>query len=342
MNDIEKMIQDLNKTYGGKDPIIKKASDLPPVRAFPTGLPQLDVDMGGGVLWGKQTIIAGHEGTGKSTLGMKIVSQGQKYGIPAFWIDLERAWDSERAKVFGIDPDMVHVIRSEMFAEKVFALVRDLIRTVNTWDDTRAIFVLDSLAVNTSEALNEDAATKQYGGSARINNQSLTVWNNVMKDNQIMVVINQLTDNIGSMGEPDMMPGGTRQSFIASSIVWLRNGQTLKEGTKPIGKELKWTIKKSRSSNPKAGGMAEFYFQTGFIYEESLIKAGIALGVITQSGPFYYMPDGETKFKGMSAFMEQILQDKVFMAGLEKLVYDKMNVPIWYGEPAFDVMISST
>jgi recombination protein RecA len=329
MNDITRLIDEINKKHGGKVNLIRKASELPPVRAFPFRLPTLDIDMGGGVLWGKETIVAGAKGTGKTTLAYILAANAQSHGIPVFWLDLEKSFDAERSKVFGVDPDNIYVIRDELTAERAFEVLRDLMTTINTWDDTRALFVVDSIALMVSEALFEKNASQQFGGSARMINQAVSVWNLKLRENQILFMINELRSKLGSMGEPEMMPGGMAQEFLASSIVWLRDGETLKDGNKAIGKQLRWTIKKSRSSSPKEIGQAEFNYETGFDVNRNILMAAIELELIEQAGP-YYSFNGE-KFRGKEALFEKLNTDPQFFEVLNTEIYKHMNVPIWDG-----------
>lgn len=322
-----KLIDDLNKKYG--ENVIRRGSEVPPVRAFPFGLPTLDIDLGGGALWGRQFVVAGEEATGKTTLCYMAVAQAQLLDIPnIYWFDLEKSFDAERAKIFGVDPELIHVVRGELTAEIVFAMLRDLARAVKKEKDSRALFVVDSVAAIESEALFEKESSAQFGGSARMINQSLRVWNAVLGEDQILLLINQLRVKMG-MGEPFLMPGGMAQLYVPSHIVWLRDGLTLKDGTTPIGKELRWTLKKSRSSSPKEVGSAQFLFETGFDYNKNTLDAAIELKLIEQSGPWYQF--GEDKFKGKDALFERLNSDPTFFTVLKTNIYQQMKVPIWDG-----------
>lgn len=326
---LDALVDSLNKKYGKT--VIRKASELPPLRALPFMIPSLDLDMGGGALWGRTTVIAGEKGSGKTSLAYKLAAQAQKLGIPVFWFDLEKAFDPERAKVFGLNPENVLVVRGELTAENLFGILRDTIREVNKWEDTRAIFVVDSLALMVADALMDKPASEQFGGSARVINQSVTVWQIVLNENQILLEINELRSKMTLMGDPFMQPGGMAQEFIASSTIWTRAGAPLKEGTAaPHGQEIRWTVKKSRSSFPKEIGVVNYDYANGFIFPGDLIAVAVEMGIISQSGAWFNLPDG-SKAHGMEKLIEKLTEDMEYMTGLQNLVYQAMPVQRWNG-----------
>src|SRR5258708_23980090 len=122
MNNLDRLIDELNKVYGGKVPVIRPASELEPLRSFPFGISTLDLDLGGGALFGRTTLLAGEKGTGKTSLGYQLCGNAQKEGIPIFSLDLEKSFDSERAKIFGLNPENVMVVRGELTAETSYSM----------------------------------------------------------------------------------------------------------------------------------------------------------------------------------------------------------------------------
>lgn len=334
MIDLDRLIDDINKKHGAKT--LRMASELEPVTCLPIGLPNFDIDLGGGLLWGRTTLISGNEATGKTTSAYLAAHSAQAIGMPVFWLDLEKSFDAERAKVFGVDPENnFYVIRGEYAAEQVFALVRDILDAFNKqteFNQRRVMIVVDSIALMISEQLMEHDASANYGGSARVINQALGVWTLKTGPNQIIFCINQLRDSMQMMGEDKLMPGGEGQKYFASSIIWYRNGETLKDGTKPVGKELKWTIKKSRSSAPKEVGAASFLFETGFNYTENLILTAVELGIIERTGAWYILPGTEEKVQGQAALIRKLETDTELLKTLKEKVYSYTNVPVWDGK----------
>ena len=330
MRDINKVLAEMRKQHG--DAIIRTGNEIPALTVFPTKIPMIDYRMGGGLLMGRTTIVAGVENSGKTSFAYKCAANFQEVEIPVFYVDTEKQYDPERAKLFGVDNDNIYVIQGELTAENVYETVRDLLKSINSQKDTRAFIVVDSIANMVSEALFDKVASTQFGGSARMINQSLQIWQILLQSNQAILAINQFRDNIGSMGEKEMMPGGMGQKYTAATIIWLRAGLTLKEGDVPIGQEIKITIKKSKTSSPKSTAVLKFYYERGFEIIENLVETALEMEVLNQRGGGYYaLPSGE-EVKGKDKFIKKLQEDTEFMSKLWDLVYSKMNFPLWNGE----------
>jgi len=330
---IDEVLKELRKQHG--ESVVKKASELPPLRSYPVGVPTLDIDLGSGLLWGRTTIIAGKPQSGKTTLANMISGRIQKEGGLIIWFDVEKQYDKDRAILLGVNPDDVVLYDGEdLTAEGAYNYLRDSIRVVKE-QNIKSFFIIDSLASLTIEALFDKEASNQFGGSSRVINQLVTVGNQLIADNQQLILINQLRDKLGSMGEPDQMPQGKAQEYIGSSIIWMRDGETIKDGNVAIGKNIKWTIKKSRSSSPKNVGECRFYFQTGFDVQENLIDAALELELIERSGSWMTLPNGE-RVQGKDKLVSKLKENKEYMKSLWDIVYTKMGeksgVGIWNGE----------
>jgi len=329
MQSVDKVIASLQKSHGEK--AIRRGSELPEWKVFPTGIPGLDYQLNGGLLMGRSTIIAGVENSGKTSLACQIGGRFQKLDVPVYFIDVEKMFDAERAKVFGLDPEKAVVIRGELTAENVFDIGRDLIKSINEQKDNRACIIVDSLGSMIVENLIENSASKQFGGSARVINQAVQVWQLLLDYNQCLININQFRDTMSAMGEDKQMPGGLAQRYVGSTILWLTAGQTLKDGTDPIGHEVKWTIKKSKTSQSKERGVVNFMFETGFDNAKSLIETALEMEIIDETGKGYFTYNDE-RIRGRDALIALVKQNKEFMTKLETDVYSKMIKPIWNGE----------
>lgn len=339
---LNQVITQLKKQHG--ENIIKTATEIRAISCLPLGIAPLDLDLGGGLVWGKINSIAGAEGSGKTSVGYVAAAKMLKIGGMVFWVDLEKAFDAERAKVFGVDITSPYFIiyrsgvteKEEFSAEILFEKVRDVIRACKA-AGIKCLIVFDSLSANVSERLQENVAGKVYGGSALENNHSISVWNNILGENHIMLVINQLRQKLDSMGDPNMMPGGMAQSYFASNIVWIRAGETLKDGTDPIGQEIRWTMKKSRTSFPKVRGQVNYYYATGFDKIAALVDTALEMELFEQTGAWIQLPeelqtDGVSKVNGKNKLYDLLRDKEEFLNKLVGLVYAKMPYPAWDGE----------
>lgn len=325
---INNIIKEIQKTHG--ENIIKKASELPQIKVMPCGIPLVDYQFGGGLsVLGRTSMIAGIENSGKSSLAMYQAKEFQKRGFPVFWIDLDKKFDQERARTFGLDVENLNVIRGELTAEMTYEIGRDLIRALNAQDDKRGFIVLDSIAEMISEALFDKTASTQFGGSARMINQAVQVFQQLINENQSVLLINEFRKKIGDMGEDNMLPGGMAQQYVATNILWLRNGITFKDGTLPIGQEVKWTIKKSKMSAPKVGGTVNFSYKEGYDVYTSLFDTAIEMGIIEKAGSWLTVPNSTERIQGKDKLVARLKEDKEYLDSLWNLVYSKMNKPIW-------------
>ena len=78
------------------------------VEAIPTGALSLDIALGiGGVPRGRIIEIFGPESSGKTTLALHVISEAQKMGGEAAFIDAEHALDPVYARKLGVDIDNI-------------------------------------------------------------------------------------------------------------------------------------------------------------------------------------------------------------------------------------------
>ena len=80
------------------------------IEAIPTGSLSLDLALGvGGLPRGRIVEIYGPESSGKTTLALHCVAEGQKMGGNAAFIDVEHALDPVYASALGVDVDDILV-----------------------------------------------------------------------------------------------------------------------------------------------------------------------------------------------------------------------------------------
>src|SRR5512136_558868 len=104
---IDLALSQIEKQFG-KGSIMRLGNDepLPDIAAIPTGSLSLDLALGvGGVPRGRVIEIYGPESSGKTTLALHIVSEAQKQGGIAAFIDAEHALDIGYARKLGVKTD---------------------------------------------------------------------------------------------------------------------------------------------------------------------------------------------------------------------------------------------
>src|SRR3990167_7459506 len=100
---VEMMVKELQEKYGeGSIMRLGQVSKVD-VDVIPTGSISLDIALGvGGVPRGRVIEVYGPESSGKTTLCLHIVSEAQKAGGVAAYVDAEHALDPEYARKIGV------------------------------------------------------------------------------------------------------------------------------------------------------------------------------------------------------------------------------------------------
>lgn len=330
MRDLSKVVHNLKKSLG--ENAIKTGDELKEVEVKPTGIPMFDLQLGGGFRMRGINLLAGKPQSGKTSIAMQFCGQCQKDGFVVLWVDLEKQFDVERAQMFGMNLENLIVLESsrknELLAENLQRQVSDFIREMNKQPDNRLVIVLDSLAANVSgKDTLEDDVQKIMGGDARINNQSIKIWNSLLDHNQCFILINEFRDKIGEYGNPEYPPGGLAQLYFSSTITYTRQGSSkdvvLDDDKTPIGERFNWTVKKSRNAPPRETGGITFYYETGFDINESLIQACLDVGILNKSGSWFILPNGD-RVQGEDKFVLRLKETPELFNELQLKLYAQM------------------
>ena len=97
---------------------------------IPTGVPQLDENLDGGVPSGKFTVFTGPSQAGKSSMAYQLIGHSQSEDPDAIWLiaDIENSYDREWVKNLGVDEDRLVFAETDIM-EDVLQRVVDLSRT---------------------------------------------------------------------------------------------------------------------------------------------------------------------------------------------------------------------
>ncbi len=248
-----------------------------------TGSLALDMALGvGGVPRGRIIEIFGPEASGKTTLTLSIISEVQKAGGVAAFIDAEHALDSIWAEKIGVKLDDLLVSQPDT-GEQALEIAETLIRSGGI-----DLVVIDSVAALVPRAeIEGEMGDSMMGLQARLMSQALRkLTGAISKSRTITIFTNQLRQKIGIMfGNPETTPGGLALKFYATIRMDTRKIETLKDGDKAYGSRHRVRIVKNKVAPPFR--LAEFdILETGISKEGSLIDVGLELGVLSKSGAF--------------------------------------------------------
>ncbi|HUM18084.1 MAG TPA: recombinase RecA [Candidatus Nitrosotalea sp.] len=166
------------------------------ISVIPTGALQLDVALGiGGIPRGRVTEIYGPESSGKTTLALHIISEAQRLGGTAAFIDAEHALDPKYAKNLGVNTDELLISQPDT-GEQALEIAETLVRS-NAVD----VIVIDSVAALVPRAeLDGDMGDSLPGLQARLMSQALRkLTAAISRSGGAVIFINQIREKIGVM-----------------------------------------------------------------------------------------------------------------------------------------------
>lgn len=197
------------------------------IEAIPTGSLSLDLALGvGGLPRGRIVEIYGPESSGKTTLALHCVAEGQKLGGNAAFIDVEHALDPVYASALGVNVDDLLVSQPDT-GEQALEIAEALIRS-NAID----VIVVDSVAALVpKQEIEGEMGDSHVGLQARLMSQALRkLAGAISKSNCVAIFINQLREKVGVIyGNPEVTPGGRAMKFYSSVRIDVRKGEVLKK-----------------------------------------------------------------------------------------------------------------
>lgn len=316
MKILEETISSIEKTYG-KGSIMKLGDGvINEVESIPTGSLSLDKALGiGGVPRGRIVEIYGPESSGKTTLCLHIISEAQKAGGLAAFIDAEHAMDLNYAKRLNVDTKNLLLSQPD-YGEQALEIVDTLIRS-NALD----VIVIDSVAalVPRSE-IEGEMGDPQMAMQARLMSQALRkITGAISKSKTCVIFTNQLRSKIGVMfGNPETTTGGNALKFYASLRMDIRRIAAIKDGQNVVGNRTKVKIVKSKVAPPFKEVEFDILYNEGISKSGDLLDLAVEAGIIKKGGAWFTF--GEDRFQGREGLRQKMNEDPALYAAIEKEV----------------------
>ena len=234
------------------------------VEAISTGSLSLDLALGiGGLPRGRIVEIYGPESSGKTTLALHCIAEGQKDGGNAAFIDVEHALDPVYARALGVDVDSLLVSQPDT-GEQALEIAEALIRSGAMGDS-------------------------HVGLQARLMSQALRkLAGAISKSSCVAIFINQLREKVGVVyGNPEVTPGGRALKFYSSVRLEIRKIETLKSGSEQIGTRTRAKVVKNKIAPPFREAEFDVMYGRGISRTGELIDLAAKLDVIQKSGAWF-------------------------------------------------------
>ncbi len=265
-----------------------------------SGIPRLDFSIGRpGLPAGRVVEYFGFEMSGKTTAAFHALAQAQHMGGGGLYIDAEFAWDEDRARDVGIDPDTNFFLSQVDTIEGIFRQLASTIVGITEKGLTKPfVAIVDSITAVSTEHEKE----KEFGEVAKVGIDAKVIRDGMRKlmpllskTNVCLIFVNHATGKIGAnkYAKQSEASGGHAIKFYSTLRCEFTNGGAIRDDKDKdlrLGQNINIEVaklKKSRLERPKIK-LVGLYGENGFDLTEELFQTGKQYGMIKKINNMTY------------------------------------------------------
>ncbi len=315
---LDAALAQIEKQYG-KGSVMKLGDNTKNmnIEVVPTGSLSLDIALGvGGMPRGRIIEIYGPESSGKTTVALHVVSEVQKLGGIAGFIDAEHALDPVYAKNIGVDIDNLYISQPDN-GEQALEITETMVRS-----GAVDVIIVDSVAALVPKAeIDGEMGDSHVGLHARLMSQALRKLTAVIsKTNCVVIFINQLREKVGVMfGNPETTTGGRALKFYSSVRLDVRRIESLKAQGEVIGNRTRVKVVKNKVAPPFKEAEFDIMFGKGISKVGDIVDLAASCDIINKSGAWYSY-QGNKIGQGRENTKAYLAENPEIMEEIEKLV----------------------